>query len=158
MYGHASSYQAKIPRPATVPLSPVLVTSTAFLKSPGTILPSSIVSSTIRGTSCGVTRPYEMYAPDGNKIYASAHHRHINQGKLTSMTPAYLCPPRWLMLKIPTSPPSPPPTDSISRNRLAASASLSSSVTSSSSRATPSGQASEAPVSSIVISCFSRTV
>jgi len=33
-------------------------------------LPWRIVSSTTRGISCGVTRPYERYAPDGKRIYS----------------------------------------------------------------------------------------
>jgi hypothetical protein len=52
--------------------NPLLVSDlarpTPLLIKPGTTLPFMIVSSTTLGISCGVTRPYERYAPEGNNI------------------------------------------------------------------------------------------
>lgn len=103
------NYQAKNPLP--FPLHPSFrCTPTALRKRPGTILPLMMVSSTTRGISCGVTRPYETYAPEGKRILGSAFHSFcywvlgacsrcplarrygVHPAKMTSPTPSRLSP------------------------------------------------------------------
>lgn len=64
-------YHPKNPQPW---LPSALLTPTAFRTKPGTSRPRRMVSSTTRGISIGVTRPYDTYAPDGNRICHMSTH------------------------------------------------------------------------------------